>query len=243
MAIFWSAIRMSTAASPARSCGTTPRAASSSAKLSHFRIRDAPFAPHGIVLKDDVLYVANLSDADTTKAGIAPHGRVASYDASTGEFLGNLTPPAGIPGQFNPRGIVFGPDDKLYVSVFDTSNLAAGHIVQYDLGAGTSSVFATNDGDGIDEPGEVVDLHRPEGLTFGPDGRLYVTSFRENANDIDRVLMLDGANRSTRRMPSSWIKLANRGPLPRRSCSVPVVLFMFPSRATAPKPARSAGMT
>jgi hypothetical protein len=157
-----------------------------------FQDANAPFAPRGIVLKDHVLYVANFTSGNTDKAGVAPDGNVARYDATTGQFLGNLAPPTGFPGQFNPRGIAFGPDGKLYVSVMDSSNLSAGHIVQFDVGAGTSSIFAANDGDGVNEPGEAVDLHRPEGLTFGPDGRLYVTSFRSNANDIDRVLVLDG---------------------------------------------------
>lgn len=157
-----------------------------------FQDPNAPFAPRGMVLKDNVLYVASLQDADEDKAGIAPDGRVAMFNATTGAFLGVLTPPD-LPGQYNPRGIVFGPDGKLYVSVFDSSNLAAGHIIRFDLANNTATIFATNDGDGIAEVGETADLHRPEGLVFGPDSQLYVTSFRKDANDVDRILILNGA--------------------------------------------------
>src|SRR5581483_4715270 len=43
---------------------------------------NAPFAPRGIVLKDNVLYVANLQDSGTTKAGIAPDGEIDKYDGT-----------------------------------------------------------------------------------------------------------------------------------------------------------------
>ena len=81
----------------------------------------APFAPRGMVLKDNVLYVASYTDGDTTPA---PDGEIDTYDATTGKFLGAFSKPAGWAGQFNPRGVVFGPDGKLYASVRDTSNPA-----------------------------------------------------------------------------------------------------------------------
>jgi hypothetical protein len=147
---------------------------------------DAPFAPRGMVLSGHTLYVADVEGATT--AG----GRIALYDVHSGQLLGSLTP-ANFPGQFNPRGVVFGPDGDLYVSVFDTTNPLAGYVVRFDPNSGASAVVAANNGDGIDQPGEIKDLHRPEGLAFGPDGQLYVTSFRADAGDTDKILVLNGS--------------------------------------------------
>jgi hypothetical protein len=144
----------------------------------------APFAPRGIVLKDKVLYVANLQDTDTTKAGIAPDGEIDRYNATTGQFLGAFSRPAGWVGQFNPRGVVFGPDGNLYVSVFDSSNMAAGSVLKVNVTSGAETLFASTSGG-------APDLHRPEGLTFGPDGRLYATGFRADATDTDKIVVLD----------------------------------------------------
>jgi hypothetical protein len=148
---------------------------------------NAPFAPRGMVMDDKVIYVANLQDnTDGTT-----NGEVKAYKASNGKFLGDLTP-TGLSGKFNPRAVVFGPDGGLYVSAFDTTNPLVGNILEFDTTTGSYRVVAFNNGDGIADPGETQDLHRPEGLTFGPDGNLYVTSFRANASDTDKILELNG---------------------------------------------------
>ena len=152
--------------------------------LVPFQDPNAPFAPRGIVLKNNVLYVANLQDGPNTPADIAPDGAIDKYDATTGAFLGAFTRPAGWVGQFNPRAVLFGPDGKLYASVFDSSNLALGYVLKIDVGTGAESLFAS-------ESTTAPDLHKPEGLTFGPDGKLYATGFRNNSSDTDKIVVLD----------------------------------------------------
>ncbi len=149
---------------------------------------NAPFAPRGMVLKHNVLYVANVEGANS------PEGGIAEYAANSGKFLGTLSP-KGFTGQFNPRGVVFGPGGKLYVSVFDTTNPLVGYVLRFNYtasGMRSFIVVAANNGDGIDQRGETKDLHRPEGLVFGPHGNLYVTSFRADASDTDKILVFAG---------------------------------------------------
>ncbi len=53
-------------------------------------------------------------------------------------------------------------------------------------------MVAANNGDGIPQTGEIAGLHNPEGIVFGPHGRLYVTTFRVDASD-NKILVLDVA--------------------------------------------------
>ncbi len=152
---------------------------------------DAPFAPRGIVVRNNVAYVADFEGSI--------HPRIAKYNATTGVFLGELVA-SGFGGEFRPRGLVFGPEGGLYVSVFSESSFSsgdpAGFILRFDTKTGEFRVVARNDGDGVPETGE-IDLHNPEGLVFGPSGSLYVTSNRtEQTTLIDEntsILVIDPA--------------------------------------------------
>jgi sugar lactone lactonase YvrE len=155
---------------------------------------NAPCDPDGIILGPDksTLYVADLGDCLHAVA------RVATYNANTGQFLGNLDFSSFISntainphGYFTPRGLVFGPGGLLYVSVSSSVDLTAGWILSYNTRTGAVRVVASNSGSGCS-----TELHRPDGLTFGPDGKLYVTSFRAErhmSTDIDRILIFNAA--------------------------------------------------
>jgi hypothetical protein len=164
---------------------------------------NAPYDPDGIILGPDktTLYVADIGDC----TGCAV-GRVATYNVNTGKFLRNLDFSSFInntainpTGVFNPRGLVFGPDGLLYVSVFDANptERTLGWILSYNTHTGAVRVVASSTSGATDCSTE---LHKPDGLTFGPDGKLYVTSFVvtptdpiANPTDIDRILIFNAA--------------------------------------------------
>jgi DNA-binding beta-propeller fold protein YncE len=143
--------------------------------------QDAPFAPDGIVLGGaGDLFVGNM----LRKPNSGPPGRVNRYDAGAGVLLGCLKMKT---NEHHPRGVVFGPDGLLYVSTRDFTNGQGGTVLRF-YPDGKSEVF-------IDDKGGVGQLNRPDGLVFGPDGRLYVTSFRSVPGDTDsiRIYKADGS--------------------------------------------------
>jgi DNA-binding beta-propeller fold protein YncE len=140
--------------------------------------KHAPFAPDGIILHDDTtIFVADLGD-------VGVPGHLSQFDAKTGHFLRNLIP-TGFPEEFHPRGLVIGPDGLLYVSVRQLTTPVGGHILRFNPESGAYL------GQFIDNTA-TNDLNRPDGLSFGPDGRLYVTSFRRDAGDNDKILIFNG---------------------------------------------------
>ena len=123
--------------------------------------------------------MGNLLRKDNT----GPKGHVKRYDAGDGSFLGDLKKKK---NEHHPRGIVFGPDGRLYVANRDLTNGLGGTVLCYS-GDGKATFF-------IDDKGGFGQLNRPDGLVFGPDGRLYITSFRAALGDTDsiRIYSADG---------------------------------------------------
>jgi glucose/arabinose dehydrogenase len=146
---------------------------------------NAPFAPRGIILNNKKLYVADMGDSGR-------RGNVSSYNAQDGTFLGDLDPNAFTDPYLHPRGIVFGPDGHLYVSVVSLEpnpspggQPLGGQVLRFKPNGNFDKVFIADDG-GADK------LNRPEGLVFGPDRNLYITSFRADPNDKDSIRIYDG---------------------------------------------------
>jgi len=115
-----------------------------------------------------------------------PPGGLLAFDENTGKFLreGSLSN-NGV--KFHPRGLVIGPNGLLYVSNFpDLKSGTGGQVLVFDpktlnfVGA-----FISDEGG----PGQ---LNRPEGLVFGPDGNLYITSFRADPSDTDSIRIYHG---------------------------------------------------
>jgi len=145
---------------------------------------NAPFAPRGIVLRENRLYVASIVGED--KIGAFGNGKVFVYKQE-GTFLGDLKPSHKIisGGLFHPRGLVFGPDGLLYVSNWRTLTPGSGNILRFDPEKGAYlGVFASND--------NYPNFSAPEGLVFGPDGNLYTTSFRADVSDTDKIVIFAG---------------------------------------------------
>lgn len=163
--------------------------------------KDAPWAPRGAVLSPDgeSLYVASFEGKNSTESGNIENldmtpGSILKYSISTGALQGRFAPPENLLGQFNdefhPRGLVF-HDGKLYISVMDDQfvDRVAGHVIRFDPSTSTfDSSFVISD----------VNLHRPEGLVFAPDGKLWVTSFRATTSDVDRLIAFDVSNNVTK---------------------------------------------
>ncbi|XGV97425.1 MAG: PEP-CTERM sorting domain-containing protein [Leptolyngbya sp. BL-A-14] len=108
----------------------------------------------------------------------------------TGSFLGVAASGSGLT---RPYGNAFGPDGSLYVSSFRTNE-----ILRYNPITGAFlGVFASDNNGGF---GSLNGLNGPNGLLFGPDGSLYVTT-EGTANDANGDLAFAFASQVLRYSP------------------------------------------
>jgi hypothetical protein len=146
--------------------------------------KDAPFVPRGMVLGlDNDLFVGNITTANGKS-----HGELLQYNATSGALI-SRNRANGLDGfrnhDFHLRGVVIGPDDMVYAASFTSLKTGLGGAVLRFHPDGTfSDVF-------IADAGGFGQLNRPEGLVFGPEGNLYVTSFRAAPGDVDGVRIYD----------------------------------------------------
>ena len=117
---------------------------------------------------DENLYVSSVSG-----------NQILRFDGETGEFIDVFASGDENNNLNGPSAIKFGPDGNLYVSngAFLDPNFTGTEVLRFDGETGEFiDVFASGNG-----------LSGPAGLSFGPDGNLYVSSI-----DTDEVLRFDG---------------------------------------------------
>jgi len=150
--------------------------------------QNAPTVPRGTVTTSTALFVADFTAESRLNNHPPTPGRVRVY-STAGAFIADLSPPVGQvpPDNYHPRAVVIGPDGLLYVSNFPnlTTGLG-GDVLRFSPSTGAfMGVF-------ISDAGGVNHLNRPEGIVFGPDDKLYLTSFRADATDTDKIRIYQG---------------------------------------------------
>jgi len=151
----------------------------------------APNAPRGIILGDKYLFVA--SQANDFRNG---NGSLRAFDPNTGAMVQELPIPSEFAlSNFNPNGLVF-YGGLLYVSNRHNTPKGAegGEILRYNLDLTFRDVFIRSD---LVSPNKNY-LNAPEGLVFGPDGNLYVISYRIGGppgRDTDKILIFAGPSK------------------------------------------------
>jgi sugar lactone lactonase YvrE len=115
--------------------------------------------------------------------GNSDSNNIIKFDETTNTFLGNFTTP-GVGGLRSPDDLTFGPDGNLYVSSGGSSSLSLLDPT-YPTDSAVLRFSPTGEFLGVAASGN--GLTRPYGNAFGPDGNLYVSSFRTN-----QILRFDG---------------------------------------------------
>jgi DNA-binding beta-propeller fold protein YncE len=184
--------------------------------LVNFTSDQSPVAPRGIALWN-YLFVASDEGEDKFD-----DGRLCVYTTDGVAILPGLEAPSDGPAakpHFHPRAVVIGPDGMLYVSnapnTPDQGNLG-GQILRYNPRTLKFDKVFTGDE-------TFADFNRPEGLVFGPDGNLYVTSFADlsgaHGDDTDKILVFAGPNQRNPGIFLYKIDLDTTSKLPDRAAA------------------------
>jgi hypothetical protein len=182
---------------------------------------NAPHAPRGIVLSPDhsVLDVADFTES--IGGSVGGPGKLLKYNANTGAFIASYSAQTLLNGefkdQFNPRGIVFGPNGLLYISVMDARNPLTGYILTFNPSTSEFNILVRSDAANFYASG----LHRPEGIVSS-SGNLWVTSFcaRDSSThlcaagtgNVDKIMEFDSSGNL---IPQHTIPLESSTEIPR----------------------------
>jgi streptogramin lyase len=119
------------------------------------------FAPDGN------LYVGNDSH-EVDSCGT--YYTIMRFNGTTGAYI-DTPVPANSKGLYDPNGMAIGPDRNLYISSEGEGIPSNPNVIfRLNLQNNVLTEFVSSNGDA--SPG----LNEPEGIVFGPDGNLYVTS-------------------------------------------------------------------
>jgi sugar lactone lactonase YvrE len=108
--------------------------------------------------------------------GNSASNNIVLFDEITGSFLGNFTTP-GNGGLIDPDDLTFGPNGVLYVSVGGNSGL---NLLDPTYPQNSAVLRFSRSGEFLGVAASGNGLTRPYGTAIGPDGYLYVASFRTN---------------------------------------------------------------